>query len=48
MAVSQRLTRPSIDFSGLPAEVADAVAQVLEFCREQVASDTSAEMFETV
>ncbi len=48
MAVSQPLTRPSIDFSGLPAEVADAVAQVVEFCRGQAASDTTAETFETV
>ncbi len=48
MAVSQSLTRPSIDLSDLPVEVADAVARVVEFCREQAGSAPSAETFKTV
>ena len=48
MPVSQSLTCPSIDLSDLPAEVAEAVAQVVEFCRKQAASAPSAEAFETV
>ena len=48
MAVSQPLTRPSIDLSDLPADVADALAQVVEFCREQAGLAPSAETFETI
>ncbi len=48
MPVSQSLIASSIDLLGLPAEVAEAVAQVVEFCREQAGSDPSAETFETV
>ena len=48
MPVSQSLTPASIDLSDLPAEVAEAVGQVVEFCREQAGSDRSAEAFETV
>ncbi len=48
MAVTHSLTRPSLDISDLPAEVADAVAQVVAFCREQAASNLPAEAFGTV
>ena len=48
MAVSQSLAPSSIDLLGLPAEVAEAVAKVVEFCRAQAQSDPSAETFETV
>ena len=48
MPVSQSPTLSSIDLSGLPVEVAEAVAQVVDFCRNQARSDPSAEMFETV
>ena len=48
MPVSQSLTPSSIDLLDLPAEVAEGVAQVVEFCRGQVASASSAETFETV
>ena len=48
MPVSQSLTRTSIDLSDSPAEAAEAVAQVVEFCREQAGADPSAEAFETV
>ena len=47
MPVLQSLTRSSIDLSDLPAEMAEGVAQVVEFCCEQVASASSAETFET-
>ena len=48
MPVSQSLTPSSIDLLDLPAEVAEGVAQMVEFCRGQVASASSAETFETV
>ena len=48
MPVSQSPTLSSIDLSALPVEVAEAVAQVVDFCRNQARSDTSAETFETV
>ena len=48
MPVSQSPTLSSIDLSGLPVEVAEAVVQVVDFCRNQARSDPSAETFETV
>ncbi|MCY3788478.1 MAG: hypothetical protein OXH63_06785, partial [Gemmatimonadetes bacterium] len=45
--MSQSLTPSSIDLLDQPAEVADAVAQVVEFCRAQAQSDPCAETFET-
>ena len=44
MPVSQSPALSSIDLSGLPVEVAEAVAQVVDFCRNQARSDTSAPM----
>ena len=48
MPVPLSLIPSSIDHLDLPAEVAEGIAQVVEFCREQVASASSAEAFETV
>ena len=48
MAVSQSPSLSSIDLSALPVEVAEAVAQVVDFCRNQARSDPSGETFETV
>ena len=48
MPVSQSLTPSSIDLSHLPAEAAEAIAQMVALCREQVASASSATAFETV
>ena len=48
MTVSQSLSPSSIALLGLPAEVAAAVSEVVEFCRERVGSSLSAEVFETV
>ena len=48
MPVLQSPALSSIDLSELPAEVAEAVAQVVDFCRNQARSDPSAETFETV
>ena len=48
MPVSQSLAPSSMDLFDLPAEVAQAIAGVVEFCREQVAPASSTESFETV
>ena len=45
MPVSQSPTLSSIDLSGLPVEVAEAVTQVVDFCRNQARSDPSAEQW---
>ena len=45
MPVSQSPAVSSIDLSGLPAEVAEAVVQVVDFCRDQARSDPSAEQW---
>ena len=47
MPVSQSPALSSIDLSELPAEVAEAVVQVVDFCRDQARSDPYAETFET-
>ena len=48
MPVSQSPSLSSIDLSGLAVEVAEAMAQVVDFCRNQARSAPSAETFETV
>lgn len=49
MPVSQPLSPSSIDLADLPGNVADTIARVVEFCREQGVSTTvSAEAFDTV
>ena len=48
MPVSQSLASSSIDLLDLPAEVAEAIGRVVEFCREQVAPASCAGSFETV
>ena len=45
MAVSQSPSLSSIDLSGLAVEVAEAVAQVVDFCRNQARSDPSGEQW---
>ena len=45
MPVSQSPTLSSIDLSGLAVEVAEAVAQVVDFCRNQARSDPSGEQW---
>ena len=46
--MSQPPAPSSNELSDLPVEVAEAVAQVVDFCREQTRSDPSTEAFETV
>lgn len=48
MPVSQSLAPSSIDLFDLPGDVAGAIAEVVEFCRDQVAQTSFAEAFETV
>ena len=48
MAVSQSPSLSSIDLSGLAVEVAEAVAQVVDFCRNQARSDPSGEQWHFV
>ena len=48
MPVSQSPALSSIDLSELPSEVAEAVVQVVDFCRDQARPGPSVETFETV
>ena len=46
MSVSRSPAPSSIDLSGVPARVAEAVAQVVAVCHEQFRSDPCPEAFE--
>ncbi len=46
MSVSQPLPSASIDLSGLPPRVVDAVTQITAVCHRQLGSERSAEAFE--